>query len=212
MADHDDKTVKQLLDAATRAELERWFGLPSFEQLADEGKQPATPPEDPEFAEIRKRRETAIAAVDPGLLESLRRRSEVPPDLLQFKAAIDIHVDPSIARFDLGMVERQTAHVEPREVEIPSELEDDLKDVTPQALLRDLHRPELTFDKVFEMFDPLAEERVYVAKLVDEAMATPHRVTTVLAPFREGRALLLELRAARSQPWAEILPPKRGGS
>ena len=59
MSEPDDKKVKELLAASTRAELERWFGLPSFEQLSERGVEPRPPEEDPEFAVIRKRREDA---------------------------------------------------------------------------------------------------------------------------------------------------------
>lgn len=208
MADHDDKTVKQLLDAGTRADLERWFGLPSFAQradaAADAGKAPVPPEQDARFAEVHRRRDAAIAAIDPALVDAIYRRMPTSDDLLRFKAELDVLVDPSIARIDLAMIERHNAHLEPREVEIPYQLEDALTNRTPQALLRDLHRPELEFDKLFEIVDPLAELRVEVAKLVAEAMATRHSLVCEPSVFQEGRALLLELRAFRNQPWIEM--------
>ena len=80
MSEPDDKKVKELLDSATRADLERWFGLPSYEQLAERGVQPPPPAEDPEFAAIRNRRDEAIASVDPAMVEWHRRRTTPPPD------------------------------------------------------------------------------------------------------------------------------------
>ena len=68
-----EQTVKQLLDASTLAELERWFGLPSFQELADKGE---PPPRDPDLEAAREQRAKAIAAVDPELVEAHRRRVE----------------------------------------------------------------------------------------------------------------------------------------
>jgi hypothetical protein len=193
--DNDDKTVKELIDAATRAELERWFGLPSFEQAAEK----APPPEeDPEIALVRERREKAIAAVDPAMLEWHRARIEVQDDLLQFKPSIEVRVNPDVALLDQTMIAKQASIADPREVEIPEELRDDLRTCTPQALLRDLHRPELFFDKTFEVVDMNAENRVDVVRIVDEVMTAQYKLTG--APpniFREGREILRELRTDR---------------
>src|SRR5262245_45701839 len=88
----DDPKVKDLLDDATRADLERWFGLPSFTQLAEEGKPAAIPEqEDPEQVERRERREKAMAAVDPAIVDRHFRRYDVAPEsVVQFRARIDV--------------------------------------------------------------------------------------------------------------------------
>src|SRR5882724_9137742 len=99
MPENDDKKVKDFIDAATRAELEKWFGLPSYEQLAESGRHgglSAPPPaEDPGVTAVRERREKAIAAVDPAMLEAHRRRIEPPEDLIKFRPSLEVHVDPS---------------------------------------------------------------------------------------------------------------------
>lgn len=202
-----EPTVKQLLDARTIADLERWFGLPSFQELAERGKAPAPPPEDPEIAAVREQRAKAIAAVDPDLLEAHRRRVESGDSLIRFEATIDVRIDPSIARIDLDHIGRMHAIAEPREVEIPEPLRDDLHECTPQAILRDLHRPELYFDKLFEVVDYAAEQRLDIVAAVDEAMRASWR----LPPFdrsiaAEGRALVAELREARMRDIAPFLP------
>jgi hypothetical protein len=211
MADNEtDKKVKDLIDAATRAELERWFGMPSFEQLADRGIKPEPPPEDPEMLAVRKRRAEAIAAVDPALVEAHRRRTDPPANLIKFKAVIDVHADPSIARLDLSMIDRQHTIAEPRERELPEDLRDDLGDCTPQALLRDLHRPELSFEKVFEVVDMSAEQRLDVVAAVAEAMRTRWPLPAFgPTPLQQARALLRELRDDRHRPWIEIRMPNR---
>jgi len=205
-----DPTVKQLLegrslddvvDAATQRELERWFGLPSFEQLAAQPK----PPEDPEMVAVRERREKALAAVDPALVERIRVRTETTAEsLLKFEPTIDIHVDPSVALLDVAMIERAIA--EPREVEIPEQLRDDLKDVTPQALLRDLHRPALDFEKTFEVVDMAAEQRFDIVAEVETVMATSWKLPPLGAsPLVESRRMLDELRADRKKSWVDAI-------
>lgn len=206
MTEDDDKKVKDLIDAATRAELEKWFGLPSFTEVAEGAAQPAAPVEDPDVVAVRERRERAIAAVDPAMLEAHRRRVEPPDDLIKFKPVIDVHIDPEVALFDHGMVDRAASIAEPREVELSEQLLDDLKECTPQALLRDLHRPELDFEKTFEVVDMAAEQRLDVVAAVAEAMSTRWTLPPVeVSSWREGRAVLAELRASRHASWTSDL-------
>jgi hypothetical protein len=207
--DNDDKKVKDLLDAATQADLARWFGLPSFEQLAEQGGTPSPPSnEDPEFAERRKRQNEALAAVDPAWLDAFDRRITALRDVVKPLPPLEMHIDPAIARFDHAMLEQRSSIAEPREVERPSDLSDALAERTPQALLRDLHRPELDFYKVFERVDVIAEYRVDLAATITEVMA-PRAPLSPVTPFRDCRALLLELRAERHQPWINIEMPLR---
>lgn len=215
MADNDDTKVKDLLDAKTRAELERWFGMPSFEQLADRGVAPPPAPaeEDPAIVARAKRVQDALAAADPRFLEAHRARTAPADHLLNFKAAIDVHVDQNITLFDIAMAERQQSIAEPRERELPEELRDDMKECAPQALLRDLHRPELQFDKVFEVVDIAAEQRVDIVALVAEVMRTKWTLPGFAAtPLQDARTLLAQLREDRLvKPWTEIEIPKRTG-
>jgi hypothetical protein len=211
MSDPDDKKVKELLDAGTRADLERWFGLPSFEQLAERGDAPAPPPEeDAQFAAIHKRRDDAIAAVDPALLEALRHRVEPARPLIKPLPPVTLHIDPEIALFDTAMLERQYSVAEPRDVERPGDLEDALGERTPQALLRDLHRPELDFEKVFERTDAIAEQWVDARAAAAEEMARSMKLPPPEpSGFQKLYALMRELRAERRQPWINIEMPLR---
>jgi hypothetical protein len=203
--DDDDKRVKDLLDEGTQADLERWFGLPSFEQLAEQP--PPAPAEDPEVAAVREQRAKAIAAVDANLLERIIDRIERRPQtLVRFEAIIDVHVDPEIAQFDEHMADNVATFADPREVEISDELKDDLKECTPQALLRDLHRPELDFEKTFEVVDAAAEQRLDIVAEVASAMRTSWKLPPLSAsPFVESRRLLDEARAVRKKPWPEAV-------
>lgn len=206
--DNEDKRVKSLIEDSTRADLERWFGLPSFEQVAE---QQADPPEDAGVAEQRRRAAEALAAVDPALLEDLLHRSLPADELLRSRQVIELRIDPTMARFDQAMIDRQHLIAEPREVEIPQRLIDDLHESTPQALLRDLHRPEFTFSNTREVVDPLADARLDIAATVAEVMM-PRKMERLGSTFREGCELVAELRAYRNRPWAELEMPKRRGN
>jgi hypothetical protein len=205
-----DQTVKELIDSATRAELERWFGLPSFEALAEQGVHPEPSARESMSAERSKRQDAALAAVDPALVETHRRRIQGMADTVKPLPEIALHVDPSIAQLDTVMIDQRGAIAEPREVMRPPDVEDAVRDCTPQALLRDLHRPELYFDREFQRVDLLELYRIDVAASIDEVMATPTRVLLPQAsPYGEANALLQQTRADRKQPWINIDMPRR---
>lgn len=207
--DDDDRKVKDLIDAATREELAKWFGLPSFQELEERGEAVAPPEDDPEVLAVRQRRDAAIAAVDPALLAAHARRTEPPEDLIRFKPLIEVRVDPSVASLDLAMIDRQHTIAEPREVEIPEALREDLRECTPQALLRDLHRPELHFDKTFEVVDMAAEQTLDIVAAVKEAMATSWKLPPLTAlPSHEARAAMLALKAEHRSSWPALLGAK----
>ncbi len=211
--DDDERTVKELisqgkvpLDPQTQADLEKWFGLPSVTALEEQGKIAAA--EDSDIAEVVERRKKAIAAVDPALLDWIRIRTEdIPNQIGTPVRIIDTVIDASIARFDMGMVDRALTIAEPRTVEIPDQLIDDLKECTPQALLRDLHRPEQFFDKVFEIVDAAAEQRIDIVAEVKSAMRTSWRLPAFgRKAIEEGHDVLADLRKQRRQPWISFLP------
>lgn len=212
MAPDDEPKVKQLLegrvplDPATQAELDRWFGLPSVTQLEEEGKQ-AGPADEAEMAEVIARRDKALAAIDPALLDEIWQRTEDRPVPIVFEAKLDVVIDDSVALFDHGMVDRAMTIAEPREVEIPDALIDDLKECTPQALLRDLHRPEQYYDKTFEIVDAAAEQRLDIVAEVKAAMSTSWKLPAFgRSPVDESSDLIAGVRAQRRQPWTQFLP------
>lgn len=207
--DDDDPKVKEMIDAVTQRELEKWFGLPSYTQLAEE--KPAAFEADPEVKAVIERRDRALAAVDPALLETIRLRTDADPDrILVFDYAIETRVAETFGAVDARLVERGGAIAEPREVEISDDLKDDLRDCTPQALLRDLHRPELDFDKQFEIVDFAAEQRMDIVAEVRAAMATSWTLPDLDgSPLVESKRILAELRAERQRPWVEYLPQLR---
>jgi hypothetical protein len=208
--DNDDKKVKDLLDGGTRADLERWFGLQSFEALAEQGIRAEPPVADPEVVARRKRQDEALAAIDPALLERHRRRVAAMSDPIRPLPPFEVRVDPGIARLDASMIEQRASMAEPREVERPGDIADALAERTPQALLRDLHRPELDFELRLERTDTIAEYRIDPEASVTEIMKTSLKLPPAAGtPFQAGRALLLELRDERRQPWINIEMPLR---
>jgi hypothetical protein len=207
--DDDDPKVKQLLDPTTEADLARWFSLPSFQELADQPKPHAVV--DEEMQAVIARRDKALAAIDPQFVEALRLRNEErPARLVKFEVTIDTRVDEQFGLLDESMVDRAASIAEPREVEVSDELRDDMKDCTPQALLRDLHRAEFDFDKTFEIVDVAADQRFDIVAEVAQAMATSWRLPELGAsPVIESCALLDGVRAQRRQRWTECLPALR---
>ncbi len=199
-----EATLNDLVNAATQRELEKWFALPSFDKVA-EGRDEARS-QDPEMLVVIERRAKACAAVDPALLEAIHVRTEVEPaTLLKHDYHVTLHVDPSIAQFDHAMAERAYQLAEPREVELSEELKDDLKECAPQALLRDLYRSEHVFEKVFEIIDYSAEQRLDIVAEVDRAMKMNLKLPPLsLSPFTVEHALLVQDRANRRLPWTEI--------
>ncbi|HEY5924708.1 MAG TPA: hypothetical protein VIV11_23675 [Kofleriaceae bacterium] len=211
--DDDDPKVKQLLDSttgtATDADLARWFSLPSFQQIAEQPS--AEPVVDEEMQAVIERRERALASVDPRFVAALYERNEDRPvTLLKFKPSIDVHVDEQFGMLDEAMIERAASIAEPREIEISDELRDDMNECTPQALLRDLHRAELDFDKQFEIVDFAAEQRFDIVAEVKTAMATSWKLPELgPSPFSASAAVLDGVRAQRRQRWTDVLPEMR---
>ena len=204
MPDNDDKTVKELIDEATQADLERWFGLPSFQQLAEQQKAPPKP-EDPEWTAFRKRRAEALAAVDPKMLEAHRRRVERQRELKLSRTEIEPRIRTDITLIDQAAIDRGHTIAEPRTYELPDDIENALAGRTPQALLRDLHRPELSCARMFEWFDPAAEDRVDLRAVINEALAfRPSSIRKFESKVREARALLAEMRQERRKPWTAL--------
>ena len=205
LAERGSAGLAEVIDAKTRAELERWFSLPSFTEVVERPKPKLD--DDPDVAAILESRKNALAAVDPDLLARIWARNEYHIAVLPPPKPFALYIDPTIARLDHRMIDQAATIAEPRQVEIPPQLEDDLKDCAPQALLRDLHRPEEDYQKAFEWKDPLGELRVDARELVAAAMRVSPKLTPEGSPLNEARSLIAGLRALRLLPTDEI--PRR---
>src|SRR5213075_579679 len=105
---------------------------------------------------------------------------------------IDVQVaETNFGAVDEQLLQRASSIAEPREYEPSDELRDDMKDCTPQAMLRDLHRPEKYFDKELVLPD-LDEEglvQVDAVKEVKTAMATRWTLPKATPPLAEAERM-----------------------
>jgi hypothetical protein len=110
--------------------------------------------------------------------------------------------------------ERWSHGIEVHERELPPELFQDLRERTPQALLRDLHRPvmqffvELQLIEGTEVIGQLSEE-FHKVRRARNREARPHVEPTVVV-FGEAQR---RRRAFLAQPWQPVIPddqPRHG--
>lgn len=204
LLEHDQgKSLKDIVDEQTAAQLQRWFGLPSFEQLEESDAAPKelTPEE---VADQAKRDET-LAAVRDWMLADLDYRHHHAWDLIQFKPVIDVRVNPAMALFEEAGLDRIRVNAEVRERERPEDIEEELKDQTPQALLRDLHRPEDTFELQYEVREEMAELVVDAVVEVRQAMATNWKLPDLGDPPGIAlRKIFAEVREDLLGKWADL--------
>ncbi len=195
-----EPTVKQLLDdpsahgdaldPATMAELQRWFGLPSAMDL---------PPPEPAPEEL-SRREAAMAAVEPAFLEYLHRHDARVPFMLE-----PVHLELRTNEGHTTIAERFEAMGklgEPREIEVPYLLIDDLRECVPQALLRDLHRVEEYFAPYYELTkvsDGIPDVRLHIAA----AIAKGEQERELFIARKEIELAIRDRDEVRAMAWAE---------
>ncbi|CAN5705691.1 hypothetical protein BH11MYX2_BH11MYX2_27950 [soil metagenome] len=207
--DSDDKKVKDLIaNPVDEAQLMRWFGMPSAAEVSSPEDAPPPPPyeEDPGIIAVRERRARALAAVDPGMLAAIEQRLTPREDLFYLLPPPHSTPDPSIARLDMKMIENKSQIADERFYEISEEMQDEMKECTPQAMLRDLHRPELSFDKTFEISDAAEQSApIDIVKEVADAMATSWKLPPLPDPSIELREVFTALRADRANPWTDVL-------
>ena len=165
-----------------------------------------------ERRELIARRDRAIAAADPDLVAHIERHQGDAARLRGVPTADPLPARAPLARLDLGVWPiRQPG--EERELEPSEELRRMLRHQTPQAFLRDLHRPVLAFGDVklrrvaSATSSSLALERIRAA--VRAAMQHHSRDEAVqpLATrlMNEG---MNELRTILARPWADSRPAK----
>jgi hypothetical protein len=195
-------------DPATFARLAAWFDLPSVAALIDETA-PA-PAEPPRNAERARKRAEALAHVDPAMVARLeahtaradRLRRPTPPRRPWIDGVAPLLLDerqvPEIPDFD----------EDAPEVAIPPQLRRDLKTCTPQAFLRDLHRPDKDFYVRFEVpwddWEGGEPEVIDPMQPVRDTLRTDYRAGTTVAPaVRTMTESAADLRGLLARPWAE---------
>lgn len=195
------------IDPETAAKLASWFDLPSFAQAEEDAAraQAAAEVADPTHNPVAQRRRAAMANVDPRMLAFVDWHEA---------AAIALHRKPPPSRWERRMLlfdERQMANIpDPDnlpEVEVPMALKKDLKICTPQASLRDLHRPDKQFyanlKSPFEDEDGNEPPPLDPMEPVRAALRSSHRVGTIDTATVAGTASFIELQRILALPWAE---------
>lgn len=207
------------LSATEVEQLSRWFGLPSFTQLAEDGA-PAPAEGDDAIADFdsifanvpgfyispedikktQEARQRALAAVEPALLDHLERHLGNADALRVFRPSLEVRVTPE--RFERRFV--TNAAVDVSDAPTPDWLAEALRQNVPQALLRDLHRP--VYERQVDEGDPFAQPEAPFDPLGDvrAVVATRYRFTTVDHGLPVAREGLDELAAIKASRWSEI--------
>lgn len=164
-----------------------------------------------ERRQLLARRERAMAAADPALIHHIERHER---DTLQRPAAGEPLPAParSIAKFDL---DAWPLHAQPsgevRELEPSEELRRALNHRTPQAFLRDLHRPVYAFGRVELRRVPSGTSSSMALAGIRAAVAGAmvHRSRDEAVQPLATRLMtdgMKELRATLARPWADSRP------
>jgi hypothetical protein len=202
-ADLEDK-----LDPATIAQLASWFALPSFAELEERRK--AEEPQVDEVDEARKERRARIEEVaDRQLLANMERWKTAGDPLIHLPPQMEIKIGGDIRANITDVTEGMGSLAEPREREMPHWMEEDLRETAPQAILRDLHRPELDFNLYFEQIEhqpTLSEMRGVVTATLGMSLRIRPDLRPALESVRDAFAEVRHWKAAR---WDELPLPKR---
>jgi hypothetical protein len=195
--------LEDRLDPETIAQLAGWFGLPSFEQLEEqEAERVRAAAEADVWAERRQLHARIEGDADPRVLALLDRWRDAGHGLLAVPPPPELHVALDLVRVD-QLADHMGSIAEPRENERPEWIEDVVAVQTAQAILRDLHRPETTFDIVYEYGprEPTLRETTDEIRKVFLASYRVRPEPPVRTLIAEG---LAELRKWKGVDWAEL--------
>jgi len=192
---NDPPDLPDEIDPVLVERLMAWFG--DGPPIGEE-----TSREDPEMAEMRRVRERACAAAEPWLLERIENHLLRADDPLTLPPPPPSMIDLSLPKFDLARWGLRSVG-EMREVEPPDELYDALRCCTPQALLRDLHRPVFHF-RLQMVPVPVAgilsnDAHDQVRQLMRDSYSAGAQPTSSSIAAQE----LADLKHLLSQPWED---------
>jgi hypothetical protein len=159
------------------------------------------------------RRERAIAAADPALVRHIERHESDGDQLRRMPAEEPLPERAPIARFDLDAWHIRIPIAELRELEPSEELRRALSHRTPQAFLRDLHRPVTAFGEVqlrrvqSQTSAGATLARIHAAvRSAMQHMSRDELVQPLATRLMEGG--MKELRTILARPWADSRPAK----
>lgn len=204
------RVSQEELDPETVAQLAAWFGAPLPAGAAPPELEGAADPRD----EARERRARALDAVDPTFLAALESKWTQGERLLRVTAPLT-PARPAPSKFDLARWDVRLGD-EVRETERPEDIVDALKEPTPQAILRDLHRPEQQWPlrmlpKDLGMDIAGLDSRARLESALRAPLAV--RMDDEPVPARMISEDMSALRARLDEPWGDsyIPPEKRRG-
>jgi hypothetical protein len=206
--DPDEPRVKDM-DPATIAQLASWFDLPSIATLED-GAAPMAPPEPTEAEKVKAHRAEVLAQIDPGFLAHLERHRHETETLRKVHPPERPWDAGRVTLFDVSTVPPPIDPYDLPEVHIPAELNRDLKICTPQAFLRDLHRPEKEFwVQLRSPWDDVDEEPAPRDPMapIREIIATRYHPTPLPPAAVSIAASIADLKGLLARPWQDS---KRG--
>ena len=182
--------------------------------IARHGEPPRARPLSAEEAERRDlvaRRDRALAAADPALLAHLERHERSSDELCgvaRSAAALET-VLSAAGGPDRGAIQVRELG-EAREIEVPEDLFDAMENRTPQAFLRDLHRPVQHFGDVTLRRQPIATAAGSLAQIRAAVSAAMSQRASGAASIRlaspEAHAGMAELRQILARPWEDSRP------
>jgi len=200
------------LDAATIAQLAAWFG-PSAPS-AGPGPGQATPEVSSDAtrgSDAATRRARALEAVDPGFVSAHQARWTRGEALLRVTAPM-ARPRRAPSKFDLAVWNLHLGD-EPRETERPEDISDTLKEPTPQAMLRDLNRPEQRWPlRLLPQDLGLDVAGLRTRARIDDILSTSYfvRIDDEPIPARIMADEAASLRARLDEPWENLyVPPEK---
>jgi hypothetical protein len=188
------------LDPLTQAELERWFARPSVQTIAA----PIPDAEDVEFDQRQVRIAEACRAVEPWMVALLERHDHDPLGFRFIVAPPPLH-DESILKIRIPSDDEIATIGEARALVRDDEIEAALATSAPQAILRDLYRPEGEFTIEFERVEtgagPTDGQREVREVFSQRALVLPPPVS-IHAIGAEARR---QFREYIAPPWADLV-------
>lgn len=207
--------LERNLAPEVRAELESWFARPSA--MVVQEQQEAASPHDPlvlgfgdgmdaqlaaEATERKKRVEAAAAVIYPWMYELLERHERYGVRPITPPAPV---LDPSILAVTIPGEEELATIGEPREYGLSREIESALAEAAPQAVLRDLYRPETEFTIQLTAPEDESEQPADGHQEVLAALAWRPEPVERLDLAASARVAHAEFREITAPPWPETV-------
>ncbi|MCE9571681.1 MAG: hypothetical protein K8W52_00855 [Deltaproteobacteria bacterium] len=197
------------LDPATIAQLASWFGLPSYTEL--EERAAAAPEENADDKYWREIREKVAAAVEPAMIERVASKVTSADRLLQVHELAPMTTEVPVLLHDERFSDQVGMASEPRVLELSHEHLGDLNECAPQAILRDLYRPEADFCEPCTWREPWGTAPPDDLIEVREIMKLRFPMPPWIKPVAEYLEAVADMRAWKAKDWGALPIPRPEG-